>query len=98
MLFDAITATKREQAGIPDLDSEPTARQMKAVTWIAAGSRVLSLLSVHDLRFAPWLGDITTLPAQSCLMGVWGYFFQSFCYLTAVEKRPALSLIKGQLG
>lgn len=75
MLFDAITAPKQERAGAPDLNSKPTARQMKAVTWIAAGSRVLSLLSVQDLRFAPWLRDGTTLPAQGCPVGFFGVFF-----------------------
>lgn len=69
MLFDAIIAMKQERAGIPDLNSKLTARQMKAVIWIAAGSQVLSLLSVQDLRFALWLADITMLPAQGCLVG-----------------------------
>lgn len=40
MLFDAITALELEQAGAPDLNSKPTVRQMKAVTWVAAGSWV----------------------------------------------------------
>lgn len=38
MLFDAITAPEPERAATPDLNSKPTVRQMKAVTWIAAGS------------------------------------------------------------
>lgn len=57
MLFDAVTAMKQEKAGIPDLHSKPPARQMKAVTWVAAGSQGLSLLSVQDLGSAPGLDD-----------------------------------------
>lgn len=64
MLSDAITAPKQERAAIPDLNSRPTARQMKAATRRAAGSQVLSLLSAQDLRFAPWLGNSATLPAS----------------------------------
>ena len=87
MLFDAIIAMKQERAGIPDLNSKPTARQMKAVTWIAAGSPVLSLLSVQDLRFAPWLGDITMLPAQGCLVGFLGFFLVSL--LLNCNRKPS---------
>lgn len=81
MLFDAITAPEPERAGTPDLNSKPTVRQMKAVTWIAAGSWVLPLLSVQDLGFAPWLDDITTNPAWGCLVGVLVVFFSVFLLL-----------------
>lgn len=61
MLFEAITAIKEEQAGIPDLNSTSIARGME-VTWIAAGSWVLSLRSVQDLCFASWQGDSAIFP------------------------------------
>lgn len=38
----------------------------------------LPLLSGQDLGFAPWLDDITTIPAQGCLVGFlvfFGFFF-----------------------
>lgn len=98
MLFDAITAPELERAGAPDLNSKPTVRQMKAVTWMAAGSWVLPLLSVQNLGFAPWLDDITTTPAQGCLVGFLGVFFQSFCSLTAVKKHQVLPLGEGKPG
>lgn len=54
MLFDAITALER--AGTPDLNSKPTVRQMKAVTWMAAGSWVClcAQCRISDLLLA-WM-------------------------------------------
>lgn len=70
MLFDAITALELERAGTPDLNSKPTVRQMKAVTWIAAGSWVCLCYQgrILDLLFGWMISPPYQLEAAS-----WGF-------------------------